>query len=235
MTTDIPTTEQVQHTLQEYLRIADETGELRGTKREFTADGVEWHAVLFDGVRPVAARATVTREGHEPTVITVLWDESVPVGDEWREAWEARPHVRFGAFALRAGLRTAFPAALGERYEPDDMPDASAASAAAEPAPSEPIDWDVELEAATTADALEALYERAGKARVAPATFIAIKRRLDAARETIASPLAAAAVEAATPTAPGKVTPQTVAAQYASADASRDAKRARRAAGSAAA
>lgn len=197
MTEQKITADDVQQTLQGYLTAATTTGDLRGAHVQFASDlstaesslGVAWSDVLVPGSRPVAARATVHRDGWAiPTVVTELWDEVVPAEDTWRALWEARPHVLFGAHALRSALRRTFADVLGDRREPDDAP--SAPREAATPAlPTEPVapvpepvDWSARIAAAAT---LAELNDVRREARAARAVDLKLKDQLDSRRTAL--------------------------------------------------
>ncbi|WP_156760013.1 hypothetical protein [Microbacterium karelineae] len=193
MTEQKITADDVQQTLQGYLTAATSTGALRGAHVQFAADfgegfavGPAWADALPPGTRPVAARATVHRDGWAiPTVVTELWDEVVPAEESWRALWEARPHVLFGAHALRSALRRTFADVLGDRREPDDAPSAPRETATpaspTEPvAPvSEPVDWSARIAAAAT---LSELNDVRREARAARAVDLKLKDQLDARR-----------------------------------------------------
>ena len=180
--TETLTAEAVQQTQQAYLTAATQTGELRGTVVEFTVDGKEWAPVIFDlaeGAHPIAARATVYREGWVvPTVVTVLWEEAMPADEAWSGLWLARPHVLFGAFALRAALRRAFADVLGDRREPDDLPSGIPERTTSETA----VDWYARIGAVATEDDLNALRAEARAARVID---LDMKRALDERRAAL--------------------------------------------------
>jgi hypothetical protein len=214
MTTDTPTPEGVQNTLRDYLRVATATGELRGTRVEFTADGETWSEVLLEGQGILAARATVHRAGWEiPTIVTALWDESLPAEEAWLALWHRKRHVLFGAFTLRAALVRTFADILADRREADDLPEGGTPPAVVEPVPSVlPVDWLAELEGATTLEAVADLYEKAGKARVEPAIFLAIQRRLREMRAAEVAEIAGAGMvpaEEARAAFAAMVTPET--------------------------
>lgn len=180
--TETPTPERVQQTMQDYLRVATETGELAGTHVEFSRDGVTWADVLVGGEHPAVARATVHRKGHViATVVTVIWDEAVPVEEGWRGLWIAKPHVLFGAFVLRQALRRAFADVLSDRREPDDH-QTGAPPTPAEQQPvvhSEEIDWHALIAATTTADEVAEVRDRARAARAVTIELrTAINRRM---------------------------------------------------------
>jgi len=179
VSTTTTTPEDVQRTLQGYLNAATTTGQLRGTKVELTADGVTWvdAVILAEGEHPVAARATVYREGWQiPTVITELWDEVVPADDDWLRLWEVRPNVLFGAHVLRTALRRTFADVLGDRREPDDLPTGTPAPEAAPE--SWDIDWAPAIAAVDTTEDLDALHKRMRTARaVTPALEVQLIQR----------------------------------------------------------
>ena len=189
MSTEI-TEEAVQQTLQGYLATATKTGELRGVNVEFTADGENWHPLIFglaEGEHPIAARARVHREGWaEATHAPELWEEVVPAVDGWRDLWFARPHVLFGAHALRVALRRTFADVLGERREPDDL-DALPVPPRTEPA--EAIDWSARVAAAKTLDELNSERIKAKRAR---AMTLTLKGEFDARRAELSASAASA-------------------------------------------
>lgn len=195
--TDTLTAEAVQQTQQAYLTAATQTGELRGTAVEFTLDGKDWAPVIFDladGAHPIAARATVYREGWVvPTVVTVLWEEAVPADDAWAGLWLARPHVLFGAFALRAALRRAFADVLGDRREPDDLPSGVPERTTPETA----VDWYARIGAVATEAELNTVRAEARAARVID---LDMKKALDERRAELTAD--AWAPEAETSAAP---------------------------------
>lgn len=189
MSTEI-TEEAVQQTLQGYLATATKTGELRGVNVEFTADGETWHPLIFglgEGEHPLAARARVHREGWaEATDAPELWEEVVPAIDGWRDLWFARPHVLFGAHALRVALRRTFADVLGERREPDDL---DALPTPPRPAPADAIDWAARIAAAETLDDLNGVRAAARGAR---AMTLPLKDALDARRAELTASAASA-------------------------------------------
>lgn len=192
MTDQTPTPEGVQNTLREYLRVAATSGELRGTRVEFSGDGVEWVDVWLGSEPPVAARATVYRDGWViPTVVTAVWADSLPADDTWRELWQRKWNVLFGAFVLRASLARTFPELLGDRREPDDLPTgeptlpdaprppaAEPATDAAEPTV-ERVPWLQRVADARTEQEVEAIREEArGQRAIDPELHMAMKARL---------------------------------------------------------
>ncbi|MFC7431015.1 MULTISPECIES: hypothetical protein [unclassified Agrococcus] len=200
MTTDTPTTERVAATLQDYLRVATETGELRGTVIEYgipdtLGPGVAWVDALLGNDAPPLARATVYREGWAiPTVVTASWDESIPLEDSWRGLWETKPQTMFGAFTLRSALRRAFADVLGDRREPDDHPvgEPEAPAPTDEPAQSVArVPWLQRVLDAQTEQEVEAIREEArGERAIDPELHMAMKVRL---RDLAAPPAAEAA------------------------------------------
>lgn len=169
------TPEAVQQTLQAYLAAATSTGALRGAAVEFTIDGQEWAPLVYDMGETghlLAARATVYRDGWAiPTVVSELWVEVLPAEETWRGLWVHRPHVLFGAHALRTALRRTFADVLGERREPDDL------DALPEPAPVR--DWLAEVADATDPDAVRQIHRDAKAARAVDVPLeTAIRRRL---------------------------------------------------------
>lgn len=153
-----PTDEDVAKTLAEYERIAQGTGEWDGREAtEFSNDGVTFSPVWVktaEHAHPLAARSTVHRKGVLiPTTEYAVWDEAYPADDQWRSIWDARPRVLFGAFVARKALKTAFRAALADRREPDDLPDARDV-----PPTAPERDWDAELDTAESVDVIDAVW-----------------------------------------------------------------------------
>lgn len=115
----------VAQTLAEYTRYALSTGSrLEIDPVEFTADGEVWVQLWLPDEPPVAARATVRRDGI-PTVLVRKWREALPGetvltndGRLWRDIWEANPTERFESYVLRAALGRAFADVIGDRPEP---------------------------------------------------------------------------------------------------------------------
>ena len=115
----------VAQTLAEYTRYALSTGSrLEIDPVEFTADGEVWVPLWLPEEPPVAARATVRRDGV-PTVLIRKWREALPGetvqtadGRLWRDIWEANPTERFESYVLRAALARAFADVIGDRPEP---------------------------------------------------------------------------------------------------------------------
>ena len=115
----------VAQTLAEYTRYALSTGSrLEIDPVEFTADGEVWVPLWLPEEPPVAARATVRRDGI-PTILIRKWREALPGetvqtadGRLWRDIWEANPTERFESYVLRAALGRAFADVIGDRPEP---------------------------------------------------------------------------------------------------------------------
>lgn len=159
------TDEDVAKTLADYERIVQATGEWNGREAtEFTNDGVNWSPVWVKSEahpHPLAARSRVHRKGVDyPAADPVMWDESLPADETWRNIWLERPRTLFGAFAARRSMRAAFREALSDRREPDDLPVARDAAPAAEPR-----DWDLEIATAATIEELNTVWSEARAAR----------------------------------------------------------------------
>ena len=153
-----PNIDDVAQTLAEYERLAISTGAtVQILPPEFSADGSTWLPYWIDTEPPVLARAGVHRDG----VLTeryVVWAEALPAEESWRALWELKPTRLFGAYASRAVLSRAFRDAIGDRREPDDQ--------AGPPAPVETSrDWDAEIPAALTVEAVHELHAQMKRAR----------------------------------------------------------------------
>ncbi|WP_295837431.1 hypothetical protein [uncultured Microbacterium sp.] len=152
----------VAQTLALYTRLALSTGSLLEIDPvEFTADGVTWVPLWLHAEPPVAARATVRRDGVE-TVLYRRWVEAIPGetaltddGRRWCDIWEANPTERLESYVLRAALARAFADVIGDRPDPGKPRARAAAPAPVEPADGEPAP-EVHLDAATEL-ALESL------------------------------------------------------------------------------
>lgn len=166
-------TDEVKQTLAEYERLAISTGEtVQIDPPEFSKDGDHW--LPFTGtIQPRWARATVHRDGI-PTTVYVAWDEALPAEDSWRALWERKPMTLFGAFTIRAALRRAFRDVIGDRHEPDDMPDSPPAAVTA----AEPVDWEARLAAASTPAEVVQVHNAAKAARaMTPALEVALRKK----------------------------------------------------------
>ncbi|MFT4156513.1 MAG: hypothetical protein QM630_01070 [Microbacterium sp.] len=148
----------VAQTLAEYERLAITSGaRVQIDPPEFSVDAEHWLPIVGE-LTPRWARATVHRDGI-PTTVYASWDESLPVetaqtddGRLWRDIWEQKPMQRFGSFIVRSALRRAFREVIGDRVEPDE--DAPRVAA-----PVRERDWDAEIAAARTTDAVHALHK----------------------------------------------------------------------------
>ena len=163
----------VAQTLAEYERLAIATGDtVQIDPPEFSADGKNFAPFWAAEQPPVAARATVHRAGI-PTTVYVAWGESLPAEDSRRALWLAKPMKLFGAYTVRASLRRAFRDAIGDRREPDE----------ATATLTSPVrDWEAEIDAAPTADAVHALHAEMKRARaVTPQLEAQLRNRLQAA------------------------------------------------------
>lgn len=173
MTTTEPTTETVKQTLAEYERLAISTGaKVQIDAPEFWS-GLsvnEWSPVWSGDDHPKFARVTVYRD-DVPTTVYVAWDEAVPAEESWRALWQRKPMTMFGAFTIRAALRRAFRDVIGDRHEPDDLPDTP-------PPPAEPVDWAARIEDASTATEVAELHKTMRAARaVTPALEVALRKK----------------------------------------------------------
>lgn len=191
MTETETTAEAVKQTLAEYERLAISTGAtVRIDAPEFSRNGITWSPVwcpetLLTDDHPQFARVTVHRDGI-PTTVYVSWDEALPAEDSWRALWERKPMTLFGAFTIRAALRRAFRDVIGDRHEPDDLPDSPPAAETVE------RDWETELAEAKTPAEVVALHQAAKAARaVTPALEVALRKKandlLRAERERLAA------------------------------------------------
>lgn len=173
----------VAQTLAEYERLAITSGaKVQIDPPEFS-DGLSltpWTPFWIGAQPPKVARATVYRD-DVPTVVYVVWDESLPVetaqtedGRLWRDLWIAQPTKRFGSFALRTALRRAFREVVGDRVEPDED-----APRVAAPTP-DPRNWDDEILLAQSLAELDATWAdmRAHRARTG-ALEVAYRKRRD--------------------------------------------------------
>lgn len=132
----------VTQTLAAYERLAIGSGALvKIEPPEFSGDAELWGA-FWPGPgqtgHPIAARATVWRDGVETTVY-VSWAESEPEDEAWRELRGRKPMQVFGAYAIRAALRRAFRDVIPDRPESDEKTPPSEhaedGGAASQPAP----------------------------------------------------------------------------------------------------
>lgn len=193
MTTTEPTAEAVKQTLAEYERLAISTGAtVQIDAPEFSENGVDWSPVWGAGeghVLPSFARVTVHRDGI-PTTVYVAWDEALPAEESWRALWQRKPMTLFGAFTIRAALRRAFRDVIGDRHEPDDLPDTPPAAET----PAETVDWEARIAAASTPAEVVQVHNAAKAARaMTPALEVALRKK---ARDMI-HPAAEALVAAA--------------------------------------
>ncbi|ABR10445.1 hypothetical protein MPMin1_gp15 [Microbacterium phage Min1] len=165
-----PNIDDVAQTLAEYERLAIATGDkVQIDPPEFSEDGAAWSPFWIADAHPAMARVTVHRNGIATTVY-VSWAESFPADDSWRALWLEKPMKLFGAYVVRAALRRAFRDAIGDRREPDEAPAALPVIAR---------DWDAEVAAATTEDAVNALHRAMKDARaVTPDREAALRARL---------------------------------------------------------
>ncbi|KJL49508.1 hypothetical protein RS84_00221 [Microbacterium hydrocarbonoxydans] len=153
-----PNIDDVAQTLAEYERLAISTGAtVQILPTEFSADGETWVKFWIDEHPPAIARATVLRDGI-PTERYVVWAESLPAEDSWRALWMAKPTKLFGAYADRSVLRRAYRDAIGDRREPDEQIDAPMA-------PALQREWEAEIAAAATTDAVHELHAEMKTAR----------------------------------------------------------------------
>lgn len=167
------TTDEVKQTLAEYERLALSTGaKVQIDPPEFSENGVDWSPVWITdlGEHPGYARVTVHRDGI-PTTVYVAWDEALPAEESWRQLWQRKPMTLFGAFTIRAALRRAFREVIGDRHEPDDMPDSPPAAET----PAEPADWETLIADVETPEALAMLHHSMKLARaVTPQLEVAL-------------------------------------------------------------
>ncbi|MGN7861484.1 hypothetical protein ACTJI8_12960 [Microbacterium sp. 22303] len=185
----------VAQTLAEYERLAITSGAtVRIDPPEFS-DGSPYNAATMTGAAfqpfwldkenpPKVARVTVWRDGT-PTTVYASWDESLPSPDGqpretdgrlWHDVWLDNPMERFGSFITRAALRRAFREVIGDRTEPDEDAPKSASSVASA------RDWESEIAAAPTSDAVHALHAEMKRARaVTPQLEAQLRNRLTAA------------------------------------------------------
>ncbi|UUE19350.1 hypothetical protein [Microbacterium sp. J1-1] len=166
-----PTIDDVAQTLAEYERLAIGTGvTVQILPTLFSADFETWRPVWDGDTPPAYAHARVLRDG----VLTeryVVWAESLPAEDSWRALWLAKPTKLFGAYADRSVLRRAFRDAIGDRREPDEQN--------AQPPASDARDWDAEILATNTPDAVNALHAQMKRARaVTVAREVALQEHL---------------------------------------------------------
>lgn len=177
-------------TLAEYRAAAEETGEWESTDVDFSNDGETWQRFLIptdEHPHPLYARATVVRKGKNDAVQQVLlWEEAIP-DDEFATVWGRRPHLLFGGAVERAGLRRAFPAAVAGIVAADREARAATESPweakPSGPAPDAPT-WDELIEAATTAEEVDAVHKQARSVRaMTPALEQQMKRRKRALAE----------------------------------------------------
>lgn len=165
----------VAQTLAEYTHLALSTGSrLEIDPVEFTADGEVWVPLWLNAEPPVAARATVRRDGVE-TVVYRRWVEALPGemvttddGRLWRDVWEAKPTERFESYVLRAALARAFADVIGDRPDPGKPRPRAAAPAPTEPADGEPAPTMSPAQAAELSAAVDALpWEAAARPETA--------------------------------------------------------------------
>lgn len=168
----------VAQTLAEYERLAIATSDTVKIDPPEFSDGTtplvgsSWSPFWMREEPPAVARATAYRNGVA-TVVYVSWAESFPAEESWRALWLAKPMKLFGAYAVRAALRRAFRDAIGDRREPDETTTDPAAPAR---------DWEAEVDAAPTADAVHALHAEMKRARaVTPQLEAQLRNRLKAA------------------------------------------------------
>lgn len=188
-----PNIDDVAQTLAEYERLAISTGatvQILPTK--FSADGETWVKFWVAAEPPALARAGVLRDGTL-TERYVVWAESLPAEESWRALWLAKPTKLFGAYADRSALRRAFRDAIGDRREPDEQ---NGPLAPVDPA----LDWDAEIVAAVTVEALHELHARMKRARaVTVAREAALQDQLAIVQRTTPADAWAAADEPSAP------------------------------------
>lgn len=153
------TIEEFAHTVAAYEAAAINTGQWDGIDApEFSADGANWAPVWLGDGTPAFARVTVYRKDvRVPYTAIIAWSESLPAVDEWRALWERKPMTLFGAAAKRDAIRHAFRDVIGDRRDEDERDPAAPAVGAQPPAPAD-RDWDAEIAAAETEDALTSLW-----------------------------------------------------------------------------
>jgi len=123
-------------TLDEAETKAHATGQHRGTKVEYSDDGIAWFEAWVPtgtATNPEYARATVTRKMDDGDLVerrvVARWVEYVPaIGDENRAEWDQMPTVMLGKCAVVAALRSLFRDVIGNRYEPAELHQAGAAA-----------------------------------------------------------------------------------------------------------
>ena len=173
MTAAAPTTtaEDPAKRLADYERLAISTGEFAGADAPlFSANGHDWAAAWADRENhPLFASATVYRStGARGVTVVLAWDEVAPTEEEALTAWKANPMTRFGA----APLRRAYQRAFADVIQPETIVDTPPAKVLAR-------DFDAEIEAATTAEAVRAIHSDAKDAReVTPALEQKLRAKL---------------------------------------------------------
>lgn len=171
--------------------VAERTGQYEGqTPVEWTADGREWVEVWLDDEPPRAARVGVLRRGfRDPLYAVARWESYAVYDDVWQNGqkvegerklssmWAKMPDLMLGKVAESLALRKAFPMDLSGLYTSEEMAQADTVAAApVEPpavqrpaqvasAPSAPErDWAADIAAASTVEALTAVYRDAQQA-----------------------------------------------------------------------
>lgn len=165
--------------------VAERTGRYEGqTPTQWTDDGVTWVDVWLKDSEPRAARVGVFRAGfREPLYAVANWDSYVVTKDEWKDGrrtgnvivsdmWQKFGPLMLGKCAEMLALRKAFPQDLSGLYSTEEMAQATGEPAAAPPAappPPRPVeqpeeddrDWEEEIAAVETVEALTDLYRDA--------------------------------------------------------------------------
>ena len=171
---------------------------------------------------PILARVIITRVGQKPREVVVSWDEyaeDLELNDpQWAERRAQKPMSIFGAEVERHAYRVVFADVLAKIDRPAPAP--------SDPEPwapkGDPVrDWHADLAAASTKDAVDALFTeaRSAKALTDATLHEAFTRRLRevlasaTVREIVAETVADAAERVPASRIPTAVSPAVVAAK----------------------
>jgi phage recombination protein Bet len=165
--------------------VAERSGKYEGqTPVQWTADGERWVDAWMSPEYPRAARVGVYKTGfREPLYAVARWESYVVMKDVWErgqktgeqvvsDMWAKMPDLMLGKVAEMLALRKAFPQDLSGLYSGEEMAQADngrqqppAAQRAPQPAVATVIeaerDWQSEIDAAGTLDALTAVLNDA--------------------------------------------------------------------------
>jgi hypothetical protein len=108
----------IQATIQGLRAIAAQSGGIKSTHIEWSADGETWLGAWVREERPAAARVTITTMDDRIFQGVAVYRERAQKGP----TWEKMASHMLAKVAEADALRRAFPTACGSIYTPDEMP-----------------------------------------------------------------------------------------------------------------